>query len=63
MKKWCIGFVLITAVLFFGSCKSSKKCNGSWYGNRNLGYVPEMNKDTETSQDKKLATTCEVVEP
>lgn len=50
MKNLGIFLVAIFVLSFLASCASSTttrsrcKGNGSWYGNRNLGAIEQMNK-------------------
>lgn len=54
MKRSLI--LLLTLVFCIGMLSScSRRCKGGgWYGNRNLGYVPQQNK---TDQAADLAST------
>ena len=48
-KSFILSLVLIFTISIFSSC--SRKCRGGgWYGDRNLGYVPQENKTDEAAE-------------
>jgi len=52
-RSLTLSLTLIFCIGMLSSC--SRKCKGGgWYGNRNLGYVPQQNK---TDKAADLAST------
>lgn len=62
MKRSLI--LILTFVFCLGMLSScSRKCKGGgWYGDRNLGYVPQKNKTDEAADLASIYTTEEECE-
>lgn len=57
-RSLILTLALVFCLGMLSSC--SKKCKGGgWYGNRNLGYVPQKNKIDEAVDLASIYTTEE----
>ncbi|MFT6320466.1 MAG: ABC-type phosphate/phosphonate transport system substrate-binding protein [Granulosicoccus sp.] len=57
-RSLILTLALVFCLGMLSSC--SKKCKGGgWYGNRNLGYVPQENKTDEAVDLASIYTTEE----
>jgi len=61
-KSLILTLALVFCLGMLSSC-SKKSCKGGgWYGNRNLGYVPQKNKTDEAADLASIYTTEEECE-
>ena len=54
-KSFILSLTLVFSIAMLSSC--ARKCKGGgWYGDRNLGYVPQKNKTDEASDIASIYT-------